>query len=109
MVKDFLSQHVQGVTIDSATVVKPSGRRTLGGGFASDIAGRRIEQVYRQTKFIVFQLSDDRLLVVNPMLTGAFQYCDQSDRVMKRTCLKLALSNDHDLRYLDLHQMGRVY
>lgn len=109
VVKDFLNEHVRGVNIESATILKPSVLRPLAGDFTTDIAGRRIEEVHRQAKFIVFQLSDDRLLVVNPMLTGVFQYCDQSEKVMKRTCLKLALSNDHDLRYLDLRQMGRVH
>jgi formamidopyrimidine-DNA glycosylase len=41
---------------------------------ASDIGGRTIEQVQRKGKWLVINLSGDRLLVVNPMLTGAFQY-----------------------------------
>ena len=43
------------------------------------------------------------------MLTGGFQWSDPSDRVFKRTCFALTLSNGRELRYIDDRQMGRVY
>ncbi|CAI8037527.1 Formamidopyrimidine-DNA glycosylase [Geodia barretti] len=43
------------------------------------------------------------------MLTGGFQWSEPSDRVFKRTCFTLTLSNGRELRYIDDRQMGRVY
>ena len=79
---------------------------------APDIEGRTLEEVNiegRRGKFLLLRLSGDRLLVVNPMLTGAFQYCGLKERVSKRACITLSLSNGSELRYLDDRQMGSVY
>ena len=107
--RELLDREAKGETVLSARVLRPSVLRPLAGDLASDIAGRVIEGVQRRGKFLVFDLSGDRLLVVNPMLTGAFQYCTPTDRVFKRTCIVLSLSNGRELRYIDDRQMGRVY
>ena len=109
VVKDVLNEHARGATIVSARVLRPSVLRPLAGDMSSDMAGREIEEVQRRGKFILVRLSGDHLLVVNPMLTGAFQYALPSEPIFKRTCLTLVLSNGHELRYLDGRQMGRVY
>ena len=109
VVKDFLDQRLRGVQVLGARVVKPSVLRPLAGDLETDLAGRSVQRVERKSKFVVVRLSGDRLLVVNAMLTGAFQYCQPSDRVYKRTCIVLSLSNGRELRYLDDRQMGRVY
>ena len=107
--KDFLNERVGGVEVVSGTVIRPSVLRPLAGDLESDVGGRTIEEVLRRGKFLVIRLSGDRKLVVNPMLTGAFQYCAPSERKYKRTCFVLRLSNGSELRYLDDRQMGRVY
>ena len=109
VVKNFLNERVAGASVVAATVLKPSVLRPIAGDLASDAVGRTIGQTVRQGKFLTISLSGDRLLIVNPMLTGAFQYCPPSERKFKRTCFVLGLSNGSELRYLDDHQMGRVY
>ena len=109
VVKDFLNERAAGARVLSAKVLKPSVLRPLAGDLAEDAGGRTIDGVRRRGKFLVMGLSGGRLLVVNPMLTGAFQYCAPTERVFKRTCLLLSLSNGRELRYLDDRQMGRVY
>ena len=109
VVREYLTARTVGVEISTASVIKPSVLRSLAGDFASDIAGRTIAGIDRRGKFLMFRLSGDRLLVVNPMLTGAFQYCAPKERVFKRTCLTLSLSDGNDVRYLDDRQMGRLY
>jgi formamidopyrimidine-DNA glycosylase len=81
----------------------------MAGDPARDVAGRTIDGIRRRGKFLMFGLSGGRMLVVNPMLTGAFQYCPPSERTFKRTCFILALDTGAELRYLDERQMGRVY
>ena len=109
VVKDFLNAHVRGSSVVSARVLKPSVLRSLTGDFAQDVRDRSFGNISRSGKFLTLDLSDDRFLVVNPMLTGGFQFCEPAVRVFKRTCIVMELSNGHELRYLDDRQMGRVY
>ena len=109
VIKDFLNQRVAGHTVVSGTVLRPSVLRPLAGDLARDIAGRAVDEVQRRGKFLLIRLAGDRLLVVNPMLIGAFHYRAPSDRRFKRTCIILSFSNGRELRYVDDRQMGRVY
>ena len=109
VVKGFLTDRAVGANVESARVLRPSVLRSMAGDFEDDIPGRGIEDVRRTGKFLTLALSGDRLLVVNPMLTGGFQWSGPSDRVFKRTCFALTLSNGRELRYIDDRQMGRVY
>ena len=90
-------------------MLKPSVLRSLCGELTVDIAGREIQCVDRRGKFILLDIEGGRLLSINPMLTGALQYCAPSQRVYKRTCLRFSLSNGNELRYIDDKQMGMVY
>ena len=109
VVKDFLSSRAAGARVDKATVIRPSVLRSLNGDFASDIEGRSLVGIRRRGKFLLFSLTGDRMVVINPKLTGAIQYCPPEARMFKRTCIVLALSNGRELRYLDDRQMGFVY
>ena len=109
VVKEFLRERAVGATVQAADIVKPSVLRSLAGDLPADIHDRAIEEVHRRGKFILIHLSGGRQVVVNPMLTGAMQYCSPRDRLLKRTCIVLSLSNGFELRYLDLRQMGIVY
>ena len=109
VVREFLDAHAVGARVERAEVVRPSVLRSLSGDMAEDAVGRELAAVERRGKFVTLRLSGDRLIVVNPMLTGAFQYCGAGDRVFKRTCFTLALSGGRELRYLDERQMGKAY
>ena len=107
--KDLLRDRAIGADILSAKVNKPSVLRSLSGDLPLDIQGRTLEEVQRRGKFLLLHISGNRVLTINPMLTGAVQLCSPKDRVFKRTCITLSLSNGWDLRYLDDRQMGIVY
>ena len=109
VVKGFLIERAVGTSVTTARVLRPSVLRPMAGNFEDDIPGRALEDIRRTGKFLTLALSGDRLLVVNPMLTGGFQWSEPSDRVFKRTCFTLTLSNGRELRYIDERQMGRVY
>ena len=109
VIMGFLRQRIVAVRVRSARVIKPSVLRSLCGDLPTDIAGRTIEGIQRRGKFLLIHLSGDRVAAINPMLTGAIQYCSPQERVMKRTCIILSLSNTQELRYLDDRQMGMVY
>ena len=109
VVKDFLNRRARGATVLSATVLRPSVVRPVVADLEADIRGRAIEGFLRRGKFLLVELSGDRRLAINPMLTGGLQFCPPDARVFKKTCAVLSLSNGYELRYLDDRQMGRVY
>ena len=109
IIKDFLNPRISGVSIDVARVLRPTVLRSLAGDFPEDLPGHHFIGVQRQGKRLLMELSDSRWLVIDPMLTGALQYCPSSLRVLKKTCLVLQLPDAMDLRYLDDRQMGKVY
>lgn len=53
----------------------------------------------RRGKFLLTELSAERILMVNPMLTGAIQLCAPSTRLVKRISFALSLSDGTSLRY----------
>ena len=109
VIKEFLNERVQGQRVASAKVLRPTVLRSLAGDFPSDVAGRAFGEFHRRGKFLLGELEGQRWLVVNPMLTGAIQYCQSSARVLKKTCFTLILDDGPELRYLDDRQMGLVY
>ena len=109
VIKDFLRDRTIGAEVKSAAILKPSVVRSLGVDMVSDMPGRTFTGIDRRGKFLLFEISGDRLLVINPMLTGALQYCIPKQRVFKRTCISFELSTGWELRYMDERQMGTVY
>ncbi|MEE8443487.1 MAG: DNA-formamidopyrimidine glycosylase family protein [Dehalococcoidia bacterium] len=110
VILEVLTRRVVGREIASARVPRPTVLRSLvTQDFSVDISGRTVEGVSRRGKFLLLEIAGARLLVVNPMLTGAFQLCPPGQRVYKRTCIILGLGEDLELRYLDERQMGKVY
>ncbi len=109
VIKEFLNREVQGKAVEGAKVIRPTVIRSIARDFASDIQGRTFGPFNRKGKFLLGELSGDRCLVINPMLTGALQYCEPKVRVLKKTCFTLGLTGGAELRYLDDRQMGLVY
>ena len=109
VIKDYLNERVKGRSIESARVLRPTVLRPMAGDIAEDLPGHTVEQFRREGKFLIVQLSDDRWMAINPMLTGAVQHCEPGARVYKRTSFVLGLDDGMELRYLDDRQMGMVY
>ena len=109
VVAEFLDSHLPGRTILKAAVLKPSVVRSLCGSMEDDLTGRAFESVRRKGKFLLIALSGERHIVINPKLTGGLQHCPSKTRVQKRTCVRLKLDGEVDLRYTDDRQMGQFY
>ena len=93
IIKDYLNEKVAGQRVQSARVLRPTVLRSLAGDLADDIAGRTLDGVERQGKFLLIQFSGGRRMIINPMLTGAVQHCEPKVRVLKATCLVLHLED----------------
>ena len=106
---EFLGARLPGRTITEAQVLRPSVVRSLADPFPDDAVGREFLSISRRGKFLLLSLSGDHALVINPKLTGGIQFVPSKQRVYKRTCVRLTLSNGDDLRYVDDRQMGQFY
>ena len=113
VIKEFLDANVLGLRVAAISVLKPMVVRSLVDDLAGDLPGRTIKRVHRRGKFLLLEFSGDRWLAINPMLTGAIQYCQSNQRTLKKTCFVLQLQggpqDGPQLRYLDDKQMGKVY
>ena len=78
VIKEVLNQWVVGLRVQAVRVHRPTVLRSLAGEFVSDVEGRTLEGFQRRGKFLLASLSGDRVLAINPMLTGALQHCSSS-------------------------------
>ena len=109
VIKELLDERVRGLTVSSASVLRPTVLRSLAGDMSRDMPGRTFREFRRRGKFLLAELSEDRHLVIDPMLTGRLQHCPSAERVAKRTSVVFGLPDEMDLRYVDDRQMGKVY
>jgi formamidopyrimidine-DNA glycosylase len=109
VVKNYLNAELKDAVVESCKVLRPTVVRSLATEVSCDLPGRTFLDAQRRGKFLTLRLSGGRSLVINPMLTGALQHCDDSVRVLKKTCVNLSLAGGMNLRYLDDRQMGKVY
>lgn len=73
------------------------------------LVGHRLVEVTRRGKFLLFATDDQRVLVVNAMLTGRFQWVEHSERRTGTPAVVLSFEDGHELRYADERRMGRWY
>ena len=101
--------NLRDAEVASCKVLRPTVVRSLAAEVTSDLPGRTFLDAQRLGKFLTLRFSGGRSLVINPMLTGAFQHCADSVLVQKKTCITFNMGGGMDLRYLDDRQMGKVY
>ncbi len=109
VVREVLERRVVGQSIQSARIVRPTTLRDLVGDFETGACGRSLDSVARYGKTLTLALSDDRFLVVIPMLTGRLWLAKPKDRIRKDTSVILTMSGGEELRYTDDRKMGMVY
>ena len=109
VIKEYLNANLKDATVAACKVLRPTVVRSLATEITKDLPGRTFLDAQRRGKFLTLRFSGGRSLVINPMLTGALQHCQETVRVQKKTCVLLSLGGGMDLRYLDDRQMGKVY
>ncbi|MDE3096910.1 MAG: Fpg/Nei family DNA glycosylase [Chloroflexota bacterium] len=108
-IRAFLNERIVGVEITGAQTPIPYIFRTPAKDVAAGLIGNRFGEVLRRGKFLLFTMADEHVLVINPMLTGRFQYVAPDTKKRAKTCLALALANGQELRYADDRLMGKIY
>ena len=108
-IRGFLNERLPSQTVESVEVKIPHVVRTGANALAESLPGDAFGETERHGKFLLFTLASGRVLAINPMLTGRFQYAPPEAKRQGRTCLRLSLSGGMELRYADLRVMGRIY
>ena len=108
-IRGFFNETLAGKRIESADTRIPPVFRTPPKEVRETLPGDVFGQVLRHGKFLLFPLASARVLAINPMLTGRFQYVDPKTRVAAKTCLVLGIEGGRSFRYADEKLMGKVY
>ena len=104
-------QHLAGVEVKEPIVI----RMLLPGDFAASLTGAEFIGVRRHGPFLVFALSEEREMVIHPMLAGRFQWTKPNEKTAAGLALSLACeatpknSERNYFHYLDDKKMGKVY
>jgi formamidopyrimidine-DNA glycosylase len=108
-IRGFLNQRIVGKSVQRVDVFIPIVIRIPRDDFIRLMTGDTFGKVHRFGKFLLFSLASERILVINPMLTGRFAYVDRKTKRPGKTCFSIAVDDENELRYADQMVMGRVY
>ncbi len=108
-IRAFFTARICGVPIRSAEIRVPIVARFSRDAFAAELIGTSVATIERRGKFLLFALATGRVLTVNPMLTGRFQYVSAAERLRAKTCAVVEFASGCQLRYVDTKVMGKLY
>lgn len=108
-IRGYFNEQIAGKTIASAEARIPVVFRVPAQTIRDSLPGDSFAEVFRHGKFLLFGLASGRVLAINPMLTGRFQYVDPKEKLRAKTCLVLAIDGGRSLRYSDERVMGKIY
>jgi formamidopyrimidine-DNA glycosylase len=108
-IRGFFNEHLPGCRIESVQTRIPPVFRTPASELRDTLPGDAFGTLLRHGKFVLFPLASERVLAINPMLTGRFQYVEAAARIAAKTCLVLGMEGGRQLRYADDRLMGKVY
>lgn len=77
--------------------------------FASEIVGRRIEQLERRGKYLLFRLTGNMTMIIHLRMTGRLFYRAAGEARDNHTHVVFILDNGFELRFADLRTLGTVY
>ncbi|MGH7495838.1 MAG: Fpg/Nei family DNA glycosylase [bacterium] len=107
-----LNQYLPGQTIAVVEVREPIVMRMLlPGKFAEELPGSTISAVRRHGPFLVFDLSEEKELIIHLMLAGRLHWVPYGNTKIPHVCaLSLACEPSHHyLHYTDDKRMGKIY
>lgn len=108
-IRGFFAEHLPGHAATAVQTRIPPVFRTPASDLRETLPGDTFGEPLRHGKFLLFPLASGRVLAINPMLTGRFQYVEPGERVAAKTCLVVDIDTGRQLRYVDDRLMGKVY
>lgn len=108
-IRGYLNERIVGVEVARVEALIPYILRTPRADVEATLTGNRFGPILRRGKFLLFPLADESLLVINPMLTGRFQYVPAKTKRAAKTALAIEFIGGMQLRYADQKLMGKIY
>lgn len=108
-IRGFFAEHLPGHAATAVQTRIPPVFRTPASDLRETLPGDTFGEPLRHGKFLLFPLASGRVLAINPMLTGRFQYVEPGERMAAKTCLVVDIDTGRQLRYADDRLMGKVY
>ncbi len=109
-IADALAPLIVGQTITAVSVlwagVVDSPEPAL---FIDALCGRRILEVGRRGKYMLFRLDDDRWLVMHLRMTGEMRVVPMSEPLDRHDHLVFRLADGQEWRFRDQRKFGRAY
>ncbi len=96
---------IRGVRISFPGSIKNLSAQT----FRKRISGRRIEDISRRGKFLIFSLDDGSFLVIHLKMTGQLIYHQAKEEMARHTRIVFYLDGGFQLRFIDLRKFGAIY
>jgi len=110
VIKDILTRHIAGRTVEAVELRDPVLlRRPTLEVFRGELVGRRVQPLERYGKFLLLHFDPPARLILNLMLAGRFSFQPATDKLLRTTGFRLTLSGKLDLRYHDARSMGKLY
>ncbi len=107
-----LNHYLPGQTIAAAEVREPIiMRMLLPGQFAEELLNATISGVRRHGPFLVFNLSNEKDLIIHPMLAGRLHWVPCDEAKIPNACALSFMCEPahHFLHYSDDKKMGKIY
>jgi formamidopyrimidine-DNA glycosylase len=100
-----LAPHLEGATLEHVEILDPRWTRPLEPSLvAEQLVGARVERVARAGKYLIWELSDDRHLLIHLRMTGSLLYDPPVEPPHTRA--RFALGDGHRLLYDDPRRFG---
>lgn len=128
VIRDVLKPRLAGQRVREVDLSGRGGpivaRDLTGAGFAETLSGSTVESIRREGKFLIFELvqgegfspqnvnstAPNLYLVVNPKLTGRFQFTEPGSKKAGPVHVTFRFDeNKNELRYVDQKRMGQLY
>ncbi len=111
LVVKTMREHALGCTVQ-AVVLNPKRAFVIRHPleeFVRDLTGRKLADVRRRGKFVLFDFGGGPLLIINPMLGGRFALASRAAPALAETCFTLQFDRALDFRFLDSTMGARIY
>ncbi|MDJ0883598.1 MAG: bifunctional DNA-formamidopyrimidine glycosylase/DNA-(apurinic or apyrimidinic site) lyase [Desulfobacterales bacterium] len=77
--------------------------------FRRQLTGSCIQAIFRRAKFIVWQMEDQKHLLVHLRMTGRFHFAAPGSRYARHEHIAFRLDDGRQLRFHDTRKFGRFY